>query len=260
VLLQIFLHTFSKENMTEVNLLNLRQQALKRFKLFIEIALSLDYEEGREAPMKVLVNKLQNALASLERFPVILSHAPRSSSGNASISAGLSALAQPFKLRLCRAQGEKSLRDYSSNVILIDPLANLAAVEEFLWPRIQRSDTGQKSSSVVGASDSGAGQTSMAGTSSPSTSTPTASDRRPSTRSRSSMGAGNSSSKGLDDVHASSSRGKGKAVLKCLADESRGPQTRNAARRKAASDRDSQLKQTQGNSGSEVCLVRGIDR
>lgn len=243
--------TFSKENMSEINLLNLRQQALKRFKLFIEIALSTDYEEGREAPMKILVNKLQNALASLERFPVILSHAPRSSSGNASISAGLSALAQPFKLRLCRAQGEKSLRDYSSNVILIDPLANLAAVEEFLWPRIQRSDNGQKSSSAVGASDSGAGQTSMAGTSSPSTSTPTASDRRPSTRSRSSMGAGNSSSKGLDDVHASSSRGKGKAVLKCLADDSRGPQTRNATRRKAASDRDSQQKQTQGNSGSE---------
>ena len=84
--------------MTEVNLLNLRQQALKRFKLFIEIALSLDYEEGREDPMKFLVNKLQNTLASLENFLVILSHAPRSSSGNASILAGLSALAQPFKL------------------------------------------------------------------------------------------------------------------------------------------------------------------
>ena len=113
-----------------------------------------------------------------------------------------------------------------------------------MWPRIQRSDTGHKSSSAIGACYSGARKTSMDGTSSPSTSTPTASDRRPSTRSRSSMGAGNSSSKGLDDVHASSSRGKGKAVLKCLSDESRGPQTRNSSRKKGASDRDSQLKQS----------------
>ena len=95
-----------------------------------------------------------------------MSHAPRSSSGNASISAGLSALAQPFKLRLCRAQGENSLRDYSSNVILIDPLDNLAVVEEFMWPRIHQSDTRHKSSSAIGACDSGAGKTSMARTSS----------------------------------------------------------------------------------------------
>eukprot|EP01018_Ginkgo_biloba_P019051 Gb_20277 [translate_table: standard] len=245
--------TFSKENMTEVNLLKLRQQALKRFKLFIELALPLKIEEGREAPMKILVYKLQNALASLERFPVILSHAPRSTSGNASISAGLSALSQPFKLRLCRAQGEKTLRDYSSNVILIDPLANLAAVEEFLWPRIQRSEPVQKSSSAIGTSESAAGQPSTAGASSPSTSAPSATERRPSTRSRSSMAVGNAIGKDLDDAHASSSKGKGKAVMKCVADESRGPQTRNATRRRAVSDRDSQLKQAQGHSGSEVC-------
>ena len=127
-----------------------------------------------------------------------------------------------------------------------------------MWPRIHRSDTGHKSSSAIGACDSDAAKTSMAGTLSPSTSTPIAYDHHPSTRSRSSMGAGNSSSKGLDDVHASSSRGKGKAVLKCLADESRGLQTRNAACKKGTSNRDSQLNQSQGNSGSEVCLLRGI--
>uniref|UniRef100_A0A0D6QT53 HECT-type E3 ubiquitin transferase n=1 Tax=Araucaria cunninghamii TaxID=56994 RepID=A0A0D6QT53_ARACU len=241
--------TFSKDNVMEADLIKLQQQALKRFKLFIELALPYKKPE-RGVPMKFLVNKLQDALASLERFPVILSHAPRSSTGNASISAGLSALSQPFKLRLCRAQGEKSLRDYSSNVILIDPLANLAAVEEFLWPRIQRSEPIQKSTSTIGGSDSGAG-TPSTGASCPLTSTPAASDRRPSTRSRSLVGVGNASGKELDHGHASSSKGKGKAVLKCVPSESKGPQTRNATRRKAASERESQMKQSQGNSGSE---------
>ena len=58
--------TFSKENVTEVNLLNLRQQEIKRFKLFIEIALSLDYEEGREVPMKVLVKQITKRISFVQ--------------------------------------------------------------------------------------------------------------------------------------------------------------------------------------------------
>nr|DAD23543.1 TPA_asm: hypothetical protein HUJ06_025006 [Nelumbo nucifera] len=126
--------TFSKERISETNLPRSRQQALKRFKSFISVALPAGVNEGNETPMTVLVQKLQNSLSSLERFPVVPSHSSRSSSGSAHLSSGLSALTQPFKLRLCRAQGDKSLRDYSSNIVLIDPLASLAAVEEFLWP------------------------------------------------------------------------------------------------------------------------------
>ncbi|KAK8974991.1 hypothetical protein V6N11_014403 [Hibiscus sabdariffa] len=59
---------------------------------------------GNIAPMTVLVQKLQNALSSVERFHVVLSHSSRSSSGGARLSSGLSALSQAFKLRLCRAQ------------------------------------------------------------------------------------------------------------------------------------------------------------
>ena len=68
-------------------------------------------------------------------------HAARSGarSGDAgSLTSGLAALAQPFKLRLCRAPHEAALRDYSSNVVLIEPLATLSAVEDFLWPRVLR--------------------------------------------------------------------------------------------------------------------------
>ena len=78
---------------------------------------------------------MQDTLSSLEHFPVILSHARTLHGGNENILVGLSALSQPVKLHFCRAEGEISLRDYSSNMILIGSLENLAVVENFLWPR-----------------------------------------------------------------------------------------------------------------------------
>ena len=64
----------------------------------------------------------------------------RTSSNQGALSAGLSALAQPFKLRMARAPHETQLWDYSTNVVLIEPLASLQAVEDFLWPRVFRSN------------------------------------------------------------------------------------------------------------------------
>ncbi|KAJ0969933.1 hypothetical protein J5N97_022810 [Dioscorea zingiberensis] len=241
--------TFVKEKISEAILPKLRQQALRRYKSFIATALPASFNEGKEVPMAVLVKKLQNALSSLERFPVVLSHSSRSSSGSARLSSGLSALSQPFKLRLCRAPGDKSLRDYSSNIVLIDPLASLAAVEEFLWPRVQRSDPGQKPSVLAGNTDSGATSTG-AGASVAPASTP-ASGRRPATRSRSSLTIGGAARKDTNEGNASSSKGKGKAVLKSNADEAKGPQTRNTSRRRAVSDKDTNMKPAHADSTSE---------
>ncbi|GER35888.1 E3 ubiquitin-protein ligase UPL3 [Striga asiatica] len=216
---------FSKERISESNLPKLRQLAIRRFRSFVSVALPSSIEEGSLVPLSVLVQKLQNALSSLERFPVLLSHASRPSNANARLS-------QPFKLRLCRAQGEKSLRDYSSNVVLIDPLASLAAVEDFLWPRVQR-----------------AGPTIGTGTGegSPSVSTPAAAAaRRQSTRSRSSF-----KKDLLLEKCLSSSKAKGKAVLKANQEESRGPQTRNATRRRAVVEKDNEMKSVEGDTSSE---------
>ena len=54
-------------------------------------------------------------------------------------SNGLAALTHPVKLRLSRAAGidNAELRDYSANVVLIEPLATMTAVEDFLAPRIR---------------------------------------------------------------------------------------------------------------------------
>jgi len=243
---------FAKDQMSEASLPKLRQQALARFKSFVAIALPLSVDDGAVAPMTVLVQKLQNALSSLERFPVMLSNSSRSSSGSARLSSGLTALSQPIKLRLCRAQGEKSLRDYSSNVVLIDPLASLAAIEEFLWTRVHRSDSGQKSTVACDNSESGTAPVG-AGVSSPSSYTPSATHRH-STRSRSSFNIGDTPRKETSqDKSISSSKSKGKAVLKAAQEEAQGPQTRNAVRRRAALDKDAQMKPVNGESTSEVC-------
>lgn len=240
---------FSKDRISEVNLPKLRDQAIKRYISFVSVALPSSVDVENVVPMTVLVQKLQNALSSLERFPVVLSHASRSSGGNARLSSGLSALSQPFKLRLCRAPGEKSLRDYSSNVVLIDPLASLAAVEDFLWPRVQRSESGQIPSVSAGNSESGTTPVGT-GVSSPSASTPA--NRRHSTRARSSVNIGDTSKKDSSvEKSSSSSKAKGKAVLKPNLEEGKGPQTRNAARRRAALDKDNEMKPVEGDTSSE---------
>ncbi|CAN1192510.1 E3 ubiquitin-protein ligase UPL3 [Linum perenne] len=242
---------FSKERISDANLPKLRQQALRRFKSFISLALPSDIQGGSHSPLSVLVQKLQNALTSLDRFPVVLSHSTRSAGGSARLSSGLSALTQPFKLRLCRAQGEKSLRDYSSNIVLIDPLASLASVEAFLWPRVDRGESGQKPSPSAGNSGSGVAPAG-AGESTPTTSTPASTTRRHSTRSKASGSIGDSSKKEpMQERGTSSSKGKGKAVLKSAQDEAKGPQTRNASRRKGALDKDSLMKSVDGDSSSE---------
>ncbi|TYH85881.1 hypothetical protein ES332_D01G003200v1 [Gossypium tomentosum] len=243
---------FSKGIISDGNLPKLRHQALKRFKLFISVALPSSVDDRSIAPMVVLVQKLQNALSSVEHFPVVFSHASRSSGGSARLSFGFSALSQPFKLRLCRAHGEKSLRDYSSSIVLIDPLASLATVEDFLWQRVQRSDTAQKLSISVGNAESG-NTSSGAATSSPSTTTPASDTRRHFSRSRSSVSIGDAATKEPSSQENStrSSKGKGKVVLEMAQERLRGPQTRNAACRRAALGKDDPMKPVTGVSTSE---------
>ncbi|GJY72816.1 hypothetical protein Tco_0477247 [Tanacetum coccineum] len=47
------------------------------------------------------------------------------------------------------AHGGMSLCDYSSNILLIDPLASLPIVEDFLWPHVQRNESSHTSMKYV---------------------------------------------------------------------------------------------------------------
>lgn len=240
--------TFSKDKVPDAEMTKFRKQAIKRFKSFVSVALPTGmHKANNRAPLTVLIQKLESALSSLERFQVILSHPSRSLNGTTRLSTGLSALVQPLNLRLCRAHGEKTLRDFSSNIVRIDPLASLTAVEDFLWPRVHRRESVQNplpTSSTSGAARAPSG----AAASHPGGHAP--SGRRSSTRFRSSMSAGvhsisgEGSKKDSYEGLSNLSKGRGKAVVKSSSDNVEGPQTRNSACRKAisVSDKGAQMK------------------
>jgi hypothetical protein len=77
-----------------------------------------------------------------------------SAAASSSLTAGLSALSNPFKIRLSRAAEEGSgLKDYSPNMVLIEPLASMSQIEDFLWPRVM----GGGASAATAAAAGGAG-------------------------------------------------------------------------------------------------------
>ncbi|CAN8065178.1 unnamed protein product [Agarophyton chilense] len=96
-----------------------------------------------------LINVALGVLSAEEKLDV---HTNESSHGTSfsSVNSGLRQLTQPFKLRLKRAAsdaGGENLRDYSNHIVLIEPLATMASVQDFLWPRVRE----------VGRSSSGRG-------------------------------------------------------------------------------------------------------
>ena len=92
-------------------------------------------------PLRTLVVKLNESLSVREQFPLVVSDV----SGD--LTAGLKLLAQPLKLRLMRDPGDPDLVDYSGNVVLIEPLATINAVEDFLWGKVQQ---GANNSTMMG--------------------------------------------------------------------------------------------------------------
>lgn len=113
--------------------------------VFLELVnSSLPTKKAQAAPLAVLVTKLHDSLNKLEKFPVQVNDTP-------GLASGLKYLTQPFKLRLQKGilvypilqclkvtdGSADSIKDYSSNVVLIEPLATVSAIEDFLFPRIR---------------------------------------------------------------------------------------------------------------------------
>lgn len=94
----------------------------------------------------LLATRVLGTFAAEEKLPVVVSEVPSSGSHQAaSVGNGLRLLLQPFKLCLRRAApaaGGAELRDYSHHIVLIEPLATMASVQDFLWPRVQQQPGG----------------------------------------------------------------------------------------------------------------------
>ncbi|KAJ6913753.1 E3 ubiquitin-protein ligase UPL4 isoform X1 [Populus alba x Populus x berolinensis] len=81
--------------------------------------------------------KLQGALSSLENFPVILSHASKQRSSFAIIPTGHCTSYPCLRVRFVRGKGETCLCDYSEDVVTVDPLSSVDAIEGFLSPKVR---------------------------------------------------------------------------------------------------------------------------
>ena len=145
---------------------------LSRLSLFASVA--LPQGSGASPPLAALVQKLQAALSSQETFHVFAARFGAGGAGGSAIrpggglssrfgsgrgmysgmgggggggaanggsmNSGLAMLTQPLKLRLSRHSAEDQLRDYNTNVVMIEPLASMKAIEDFLHPRVFRSN------------------------------------------------------------------------------------------------------------------------
>lgn len=95
-------------------------------------------EEGVTTPAKALVHKLVAALNNTDGFGS--SPAPQQGpEAEASWSKQSKLITLPLRLRFerCTSKDSHHLKDYS-NPVVIDPLASISAIHDFLWPRVRR--------------------------------------------------------------------------------------------------------------------------
>ncbi|XXG81111.1 hypothetical protein AAC387_Pa09g1820 [Persea americana] len=108
---------------------------LKRFETFVNISLTAVHLQCEDTCLTLLVRRLQSALSSLEHFPVIASHAPKSGDVYASIP-GRCTKHPCLRVRFVREEGESVLSDHSLGVLTVDSFSSFDDIERFLWPKV----------------------------------------------------------------------------------------------------------------------------
>ncbi len=103
----------------------------KRMQAFAEAITTLKNSEG-ESSFLILVRQLQNALNKEENFPSV-------SNVTSVPGASLKYLAQPFRFKVQKDSTDTTLQQYTHNagLILVEPLATVTAVEDFLFSRVK---------------------------------------------------------------------------------------------------------------------------
>ncbi|KAJ8899755.1 hypothetical protein K2173_019455 [Erythroxylum novogranatense] len=126
---------YMKENVDVNGVLDHRLVVQRRFEVFARLFMSSS-DMTEELAISVLIRKLQNALSSLENFPVILSHGYKQKNSFAAVPYGRSVSHPCVRVRFVREEGESSLADYSENALTVDPLSSLEAIGGFLLPKV----------------------------------------------------------------------------------------------------------------------------
>ncbi|EXC16279.1 E3 ubiquitin-protein ligase UPL4 [Morus notabilis] len=113
----------------------------KRFEVFARLFLSSSDPESQDLPISTLIQKLQNALSSLETFPVILSNAGKMRNSRATVPSIRCTPYPCLRVRFQRGDGETCLRDYCEDYLSVDSFSSMEALERFLWSKVKRKAT-----------------------------------------------------------------------------------------------------------------------
>ncbi|KAK8935142.1 E3 ubiquitin-protein ligase UPL4 [Platanthera zijinensis] len=116
---------------------------LDRLQSFADISLCKAGQTWEDMLFTCLVRKLQDALTSIENFPVILSHLFKPRSSYSDIPTRHPTLYPCLRIRFVREDGELNLSDHS-DVVSIEVSTTLDVIEGFLLPKVSASMTGQR--------------------------------------------------------------------------------------------------------------------
>ncbi|KAF0923852.1 hypothetical protein E2562_007711 [Oryza meyeriana var. granulata] len=122
---------------------------LKRFQSFAQISFSRMEQGWGDMLLTLLVRKLQNALTSLDNFPVIMSHNFKPRSNISDIPTRHSTIAPCIRVRFKKGEDQTNLSNYE-NVVNLEISSSLHAIEEFLWPKICTDTSNQNAESSPG--------------------------------------------------------------------------------------------------------------
>lgn len=113
----------------------------KRFEALASVCLCAPQPLCGNAPLSLLIRNLQNALTSLEAFPIILSNGPRQRNSFATVPNGCSIPYPCLKVRFVKGEKETCLNDYAEDFFTVDPFSSLHSIERYLWPKVSVKST-----------------------------------------------------------------------------------------------------------------------
>uniref|UniRef100_A0A0E0DSM4 HECT-type E3 ubiquitin transferase n=1 Tax=Oryza meridionalis TaxID=40149 RepID=A0A0E0DSM4_9ORYZ len=116
---------------------------LKRIQSFAQISFSRMEQGWGDMLLTLLVRKLQNALTSLDNFPVIMSHNFKPRNNISDIPTRHSTITPCIRVRFKKDEDQTNLSSYD-NVVNLEISSLLHTIEEFLWPKICTGTSNQK--------------------------------------------------------------------------------------------------------------------
>ncbi|AQK94368.1 E3 ubiquitin-protein ligase UPL4 [Zea mays] len=119
---------------------------VKRFQSFSRMSFSRMGQGWDDMLLTLLVRKLQNALTSLDNFPVIMSHNFKPRSSIADIPTRHSTITPCIRVRFKKDEDETKLSSYNS-AVNVEISSSLQTIEEFLWPKVSIDVNSQKAES-----------------------------------------------------------------------------------------------------------------